>query len=141
MIEFNPDGSIKLPEQFAKKKEENKEKLKKQRCILIKKEVMSFTPPKRCVLQITLSDSISDNRFVETTYNYFKVKASVPNRLVKIDEKRFEVEIGTDFRRCSDCSSLINMYREFLDGNIIEEKGSCTFEGRKKNFCYDDHFE
>lgn len=139
MIEFNPDGSIKLPEEFAKKKEENKEKLKHQRCILVKREVMCFTAPKKCVLQIILSDAFSDNRFVETIYNYFREKASVPNKLIKVNEKQFEVEIGTDFRRCTDCNSLVNEFREFLEGNLIDEKGSCTFEGRK-NFHYEDYF-
>ncbi len=140
-MEFNPDGSIKLPEKFAKIKEENKLKLKQQRCIQVKRSIASFTAPKKCVLKITLSDVISDNRFVETIYNYFKEKASVPSKLIKINERQFEVEIGTDFRRCSDCNSLINEYREFLNSNIIEEKGSCTFEGRKQSFCYEDYFD
>jgi len=141
MVEFNPDGSIKLPEQFARNKEENKEKLKIRRCIKVTREVRSFTAPKKCILHITLSEAISDNRFIETIYNYFREKATVPNKIEKLNEKEFKVEIGTDFRRCSDCNSLIYRYREFLDGNIIEEKGSCTFEGRKKNFCYEDYFD
>ena len=101
---------------------------------------MSFTAPKKCVLHITLSDAFSDNVFIETIYNYFKEKAAVPSNIKKINEKEFEVEIGTDFRRCTDCNSLIKRYREFLDGNIIEEKGGCTFGGEKKNFSYEDHF-
>lgn len=141
MFEFNPDGSIKVPKHIARKKEENKEKLKRQRCILVRREVMSFTAPKKCVLQITLSDAISDNRFVETTHNYFKEKASVPSKLIKVNEKQFDIEIGTDFRRCSDCNSLVYRFREFLEGNLIEEKGNCTFEGRKQEFSYEDYFD
>lgn len=141
MVEFNPDGSIKLPAQFAKNKEENKERLKRQRCIKIKRNIVSFSAPKKCSLGITLSEAIHDNRFVENIYISFKEKAAVPSKIKKISEKQFEVEIGADFRRCSDCSSLINQYREFLDGNIIEEKGSCAFEGRKKNFCYENYFD
>ena len=141
MAEFNPDGSIKLPAQLVKNKEENKEKLKRQRCIKIRRNIISFSAPKKCSLQITLSESLNDSRFIENIYNYFKEKAAVPTKIKKINEKQFEIEIGTDFRRCSDCNSLINQYREFLDGNLIEEKGSCTFEGMKKNFCYEDYFE
>ena len=140
MVEFNPDGSIKLPGQLGRKHEGDKEKLRRQRCIKIKREVISFTAPKKCVLHITLSEAFSDNRFIENIYNYFKEKATVPNKIKKINEKQFEVEIGTEFKRCSECNSLINRYREFLDGSIIEEKGSCTFEGRKRNFCYEDYF-
>lgn len=141
MAEFNPDGSIKLPERLEKKKQEDSVKLKTRRCIKVKKEVVSFTAPKKCVLHITLSDFINDNRFVENIYGFFKQNAAVPTKITKIDEKNFDVEVGTDFRRCSDCNSLIGRYREFLDGNLIEEKGSCTFEGRKQNFCYEDYFE
>ena len=137
MAEFNPDGSIKLPERFSR----NKEKLKSSRCIRIKREIVSFSAPKKCVLHITLSEVILDNRFIETIYSYFKNKASVPNNLKKINENQFDIEIGTDFRRCTDCNSLINEYREFLDGGVIDEKGGCTFEGRKRNFCYEDYFE
>jgi len=140
MVEFNPNGSIKLPGQLARKHEENKEKLRQQRCIRIKREMINFTAPKKCILHITTSDAFSDNRFIENIYNYFKEKATVPNKIKKINEKEFEVEIGTEFKRCSECNSLINRYREFLDGNIIEEKGNCTFEGRKRNFCYEDYF-
>ena len=141
MIEFNPDGSIKLPERVAKKKQEDSVKLTSQRCIKVKKEMVSFTAPKKCILYITLSEFIKDNRFIENIYGFFKQNASVPAKITKKDEKNFEIELGTDFRRCTDCNSLIGCYREFLDGNLIEEKGSCTFEGRKQNFCYEDYFE
>ena len=141
MVEFNPDGSIKLPEQYAQNKEENKQKLKSQRCIKIKSDLVSFSAPKKCILHITISESLNDIRFIQTIYDNFKERAAVPNKLVKINDKQFNVEIGTDFRRCSDCNSLINSYREFLDGNIIELKGSCQFEGMKKNFCYEDYFD
>ena len=139
MVEFNQDGSLKLPEQFQKSKEQSSERMLSQRCIKIKKKVISFSAPKKCVLEIVLSKAMNDNRFVDTIYNYFREKAAVPTRISKINDKMFEIEIGTDFRRCTDCSSLISRYREFMDGSIIEEKGSCTFE--KRNFCYEDHFE
>lgn len=141
MIEFNPDGSLKLPGRVAEQNEAKKNKMKNQRCIKIRREVVNFDAPKKCCLKITLSDFFKDSMFVETTYNYFKEKAAVPNSFVKVNDKEFEVIIGTDFRRCSDCQSLINRYREFLDGNIIEEKGSCTFEGSKRNFNYEDYFD
>ncbi|PIN79356.1 hypothetical protein COV16_04705 [Candidatus Woesearchaeota archaeon CG10_big_fil_rev_8_21_14_0_10_34_8] len=141
MIEFNPDGSIKLPGRIAKQKEENTQKLRSQKCIKIERDVVNFAAPKKCVLHITLSDAITDNRFISNMYDEFKRRAAVPSKISKIDEKKFEVEIGTDFKRCTDCTSLINEYREFLYGNIIDKKGNCTFEGRKKNFCYEDHFD
>ena len=141
MVEFNPDGSLKIPSIIAKKDEENKQKMRSQRCIKINREVVNFSAPKKCVLRITLSNAISDNRFIDTIYGYFKKRAAVPSKLTKISEREFEIEIGTDFRRCTDCNSLINEYREVLYGNIIEVKGSCTFEGQIKNFAYEDYFD
>ncbi len=133
---FNPDGSLKVPEHLK----QNKEKLKTQRCIKVKRELASTTPPKKCILHLTLSEAINDNRFISTIYACFNENASVRTKLIKIDEKNFEVHIETNLRRCTDCNSLINKYREFLDGNIVEDKGSCTFESIKE-FCYEDYFD
>ncbi len=141
MIEFNSDGSIKLPDSISKFVEQRENKLKKERCVLIKKDVVSFTSPKKCVLNIKLSDAFSDNSFVQTIYDYFQNSSQVPSKLTKINEKEFLIEIGTDFRRCSDCCSLLKKFRDFLDNNIIEDKGNCTFENKKEgNFSYEDYF-
>ena len=140
MVEFNPDGSIKLTGQLAKNIEENNQKMQSQRYIKIHKNVVNYDSPKKCVLQITLSKAFNDNRIVEQIYNDFKASASVPTTLRKIDEFTFEVEIKTDLRRCSDCTTLINKYREAVVG-IIEEKGTCTYKGFSRNFSYDDYFE
>ena len=141
MVEFNPDGSIKLPEHLAKKKQEDEYRLQKGRCILIKKELISDRSPKKCSLHIKLSEAFSDNNFVDVIYKYFNENSEVPSKLIKLNDKEFDVEIGTCFSRCRDCNSLVARFRDHLDGNIIEDKGSCTFEGRKQSFCYEDHFE
>ena len=70
-------------------------------------------------------------------FNQFKERAEVPSKLSKTEDS-FEIEIGTCFRRCTDCCSLIRQYREFMDGNIIED--SCNFE-QNRNFCYEDYFD
>lgn len=141
MIEFNPDGSIRLPAHIEQAKRENAERMLKQRCIRIKREQVSLVPPKKCVLRITLSQAFTESGFVEAIYNYFREKAQVPVKLIKVNDREFEVEIGTDFRRCTDCNALISKYRDFLDGNVIEEMGGCTFEGRSQSFCDEDYFE
>ncbi len=88
-----------------------------------------------------MSEKLDDDRFIHTIYGYFRNRASVPNKLTKVNSREFEVEIGTDFRRCSDCQSLINEFREFLYGELIDIKGNCTFEGQKKGFVYEDYFD
>ena len=140
MYQFNPDGSIKVPEAFEKQTKEKEHRLKTQRCILVRKEVVSDKSPKKCLLRITLSDAFTDSGFVKKTYGYFMGNSEVPSKLTKVNDKEFEVEIGTCFRRCSDCNSLIRQFKDFLDGNVIEEQGSCTYEGKSQHFCYEDHF-
>lgn len=139
MIEFNPDGSLKVPGHIAKINEENRQKLKSQRCIRVKKELLSFTSPKKCVLHITLSEAITDSRFIDTIYSCFRESTQTPTKMTRINDREIDIEIGTNFRRCTECSSLISRYREFLDGNMIEEQGSCTFE-INRNFAYEDYF-
>lgn len=142
MIKFNKDGSLKLPDSLIIKKQEKEVKLKKGHCMLIKREIVSSASPKKCALNLRLSDAISDNRFVDNIYKNFLEKSSVPSKIIKINEKEFKIEIETHFKRCSDCNTLINKFRDFLDNNIIEEKGACSYEGfRSKSFCYEDYFD
>ncbi|MBD3310239.1 hypothetical protein GF351_03395 [Candidatus Woesearchaeota archaeon] len=135
MPNFNPDGSITLPEKFQKKKDDDNIRFATQRCMKVSKEIVSFSAPKKCILNIKLSEKTNDNRFVETIFN--RLWASVPMQLEKLSGKDFKVTVGTHLRRCTDCTKLINSYREFIQ--VIEEKGSCTF--KPKPFCHEDHFE
>jgi hypothetical protein len=139
MAEFNPDGSLKLPESVLRQKEANRQRMASQRCMRVKREIISHSAPKKCVLSITLSDAIRDSRFIQTILGQCNFKT--PMKARPSDGNGFEIEIGTDFFRCSECSSLIGQYKEFLDGNLIDEKGSCTFEGRRQNFCDEDYFD
>lgn len=139
MFEFNPDGSIKLPQKMAQKEADDENRMKNRRAIRLYRDLVSMTAPKKCMLRITLSNMISDERFMETIHTQWNERASVPSNIRKVGEKEFEIEIGTDFRRCSDCTRLIGEYRQFLDGNLIEKKGSCGFKGM--DFSYEDHFE
>ena len=141
MMQFNPDGSLKLSQKTVAQKKDNEDRMINSRCVLIRKEIVNFSAPKKCLLHLKISEAIADNRFVLTTYNYFKENAAVPSKMMKINDKEFDIEIGTDFRRCTDCTNLVNRYRESSDGNIIEQKGSCTFSGFRNNFSYEDHFE
>ncbi len=141
MVEFNPDGSIKIPDPVLKAKQNKEHRLKTQRCVLIRKDVTESKTPKRCILHIKISDAFPDSQFVETVYGYFKQNAETPTKLVKLNEKEFDIEIGTAFRRCSECSSLIARFRDFLDRNVIEDRGVCEYESKfSKDFCYEDYF-
>ena len=140
MVEFNADGSLKLPRQFQEKKDDEENKMKFQNFIKIKKDVTSFKSPKECMLRLTLSNKITDKRFIEYIYNEWNQRAETPSKITKAEDE-YNIKIGTSFRRCSECTSLINRYREHLNGNLILEQGNCPFEGRKKDFCYEDYFD
>jgi len=141
MAEFNQDGSLKLPGSVLKQKEDNMQKMRTQRCMRIRKEIVNHNSPKKCLLRLTLSEALNDERFIDTIYSYFKSEAKTPIKLIKTGRNEFEIEIGTDFKRCTECASLIGRYREFLNGNIIEEKGNCTFAGRMGNWSEEDYFD
>ena len=140
-MEFNPDGSIKLPEHVQKKKKQDNFRLTQAHCIQVKKDVVSFSAPKKCVLHVRLSDKLMDDGFVDSIHKRFNSTAEVPTKIQKVKDKEFDIEIGTCFRRCSDCTKLIGMFKEHVAGNIIENKGNCTYERPQQNFCHEDHFE
>lgn len=136
MVEFNPDGSIKLPAAVAANTARKELKLKKEKCILIKKEFLDFKP-KKCVLHIRVSEAFEDSNFVSEIFH--SLQLDTPVKLIKISEREFDIEVGTDFKRCSDCNHISRRFREYLEGNMIEEKGSCT--QKEKNFYYEDYFD
>ncbi len=139
MYEFNPDGSIKLPENLAKKNENMQNRMRNTKCIQIEKRVVSFTSPKKCNLSLTLSDKIYDFSFIENVFKYFLNRAETQFKLNKISNKEFEIEVGTSFKRCSECNQLVVRLRNAVDFNIFEKEGTCT--SKKKEFCYEDYFE
>ena len=130
MIEFNSDGSIKLPSKILKNKAENEQKMKNTRCIKIEKEVLSDKSPKSCVLHITLSEAFPNGDLVERIYSYFQKDAETPSKLVRINDHEWDIELGTSFRRCSECHELIYRFKSHLEDSTIIDKGNCGFEPR-----------
>jgi len=141
MVEFNPDGSIKLPERLVENKKNKEHKLKNERCAIVRKDIISYVSPKKCLLHIKLSEAVKDTSFILRQYEYFNNDSEVPSKLSRKNEREFELEIGTCFRRCSDCTSFINRLREFFDNNLVEEKGGCTYERARRAFSFEDYFD
>ncbi|MBW3004711.1 hypothetical protein KY310_02680, partial [Candidatus Woesearchaeota archaeon] len=123
MVEFNEDGSIKIPGSIAANIARKELKLKREKCILIKKEFLDFKP-KKCVLHIKVSEAFADAGFVSSIFH--SLQLDTPVKLIKLNEREYDIEVGTDFKRCSDCNHISRRFREYLEGNMIEEKGSCT---------------
>lgn len=140
MVEFNPDGSIKIPAKLAASRAAEDTRMKTGRCMTIRKEIVSVRPPKSCELHLTVSDRITDQRFMENIFREWTEQAEVPAKMTRLSGSEFRVEIGTCFSRCSDCTRLIQKYRVFLDANVIEKKGSCEY-GANRKCSYEDYFE
>jgi hypothetical protein len=141
MIQFNPDGSIKVPGNIARNTAVNLSKMQNERCIKFRKEVVNYRSPKKCAIYLALSQKIDDARFIETIYNEFSKKTEAATSLIRLSDKEYKVEIGTTFKRCTDCCNFVNELKGFLYDNMIEEKGSCTFERTYRKFSYEDYFD
>ncbi len=139
MIQFNPDGSLKLPDHFVKQKAQESAKFNNTACMKIDKFVVESKSPKKCRLTLELSERQQRNDFVQNIFSFFVEKAETPMKLNKVSEKQFEIHVGTSFRRCSECTALISRYREQMDGNVILKTNNCPYEPRE--FAYEDHFE
>ena len=99
MVEFNADGSIKLPGRLGEQKEKDILRMKNERCIRVKKEIVRHHAPKECVLRIELSAAIDDARFIRTIYDQVLARASVDMDFTISDGAVIEIRIGTDFKR------------------------------------------
>lgn len=139
MLKFNSDGSIQLPDKMANSRSRKQDKMRNERSLILRKEIVCKTSPKKCRLTLFLSDRMDDNKFVETIYKQTSQRFETPTKLSKTNRREFTIDIETNFKRCTECTRLINEYRQFLGGNFFKENWGCTFEPRQLN--YEDHFE
>ncbi len=130
-MEFNPDGSLKIPENMQKP--DPKIKLDTEKCVHVRRDVIYDRSLKKCRLHVTFSKLMSP--VLEKTFS------ETPAKINQITEKEFQVDIGTSFRRCSECNAFVKRLSEKSFGNIIEDKGTCTYQGRTQSFSYEDYFE
>ena len=128
-MEFNPDGSLKLTGSAQAKIQSEKRKMNTEKAVLVKRCVISHTAPKKCSVQLTLSDSIENTSFVEQFFLNYKKEVSTPTTLRVTSNKEFEFEVGSNFKRCHDCNKFIGHFRELYPGNVIDKRGNCTFKG------------
>lgn len=128
-MQFNPDGSLRLSVQAQAKQDEEATKMQTEKCALVKRCVINHNAPKKCLIQLKLSDQVTDSKFVEMFYSKYKEQTSTPTSLRKLSDKEFELEVGSDFKRCADCNRFIGHFRETLPGRVIDKKGNCTFQG------------
>ena len=130
MVEFNPDGSIKLPSKLVKAKVDMETRMQTTKCIKIEKEVLSDNSPKKCVLHITLSKAFPNGTIVENVYSFFQKDAETPSKLIRRNDYEWDIEIGTSYKRCTECFDIINRFKAYLEDNVLVDKGTCNFESK-----------
>ena len=128
-MQFNPDGSLRLPGSAQARQDNEMNKMKTGKSVLVTRTVLSYDAPKKCLIELKLSDAITETKFVEMFYEIYKQEISTPTKLRRLSDKEFELEVGTDFKRCQDCNKFIGHFRETFPGNLIDKKGNCTYKG------------
>ena len=121
-MEFNPDGSIKLPSKFAKQAKK----------MNIRKDIISEYAPKSCRMSIA-----GDKQKIIWVLSRFE--CDTPIKKVETDDG-FDVEIGSDFKRCSDCKNLSYRLSASVNGDSSIDIGTCTAKGVHPQFCEEDYF-
>ena len=123
-MEFNADGSLKLPGGYEKK----------VRKINIRKDVISEYAPKKCMLAVT-----GDKNRISIVLQMFKCDTPLKKTETET-ENGFDIEVGSDFRRCSDCKNLSYKLSAIVNGDCNIDKGTCTAKGEHQKFCEEDYF-
>ena len=124
-MEFNPDGSLKLPDCILKKKEGDDEIFSNEPSIRITRHQISPETPLKCELIIEASDKLDNPEKIKDFYNtaISKFKHMADLSIKKINERKYSVIIISGQFRCSWCES----FRRYLKGMNVKiiEWGSC----------------
>jgi hypothetical protein len=127
-MEFNADGSLKLSGSSVKRSEDNAYKMQNTRCVTVTRNVTSSRSPKQCTVLFEASNML-EKGFIERTFGFFSKRVDSTVKLIKLSDTEFQMIVGGEFSRCRDCQHFVSLFREHLEGGVIEKKGSCTFKG------------
>lgn len=125
-VEFNPDGSIKLPARLVKKKENEDKTFQDEPSIRIIRNQISTVTPLTCELLIQASDKLENFDKIETIFRQatgkFKHMANLCIR--KIDNTHYSVKIISGIYRCSWCENFREYLGKEMNAKVINW-GSC----------------
>ncbi len=134
MVEFNPDGSIKLPEHLIKNQENYDEDFRSKPCVRVVREQISERTPLKCELRIQASPLL---RFPQRITSIFdtasqKFKHGAQLSIRREGEREYVVRIISGRYRCSWCEN----FRKYLKNELgvkVQEWGSCFDYLKGKN--------
>lgn len=127
-MEFNPDGSLKISGSSSRKLDDNTYKMQNTRCVTVIRTVTSSYSPKLCTVLFEASQRL-ERDFIERTFSFFAKRVDSTVKLTKLSDTEFQMTVGGEFSRCRDCQHFVSLFREHLEGGVIEKKGTCTFKG------------
>ena len=112
-VEFNPDGSIKLPEKIIKQREDSDNIFRNEQSIRVIKNQVSSVTPLECELIIEASDKLPDPERIKSIYTRAtgKFRHLAQLRIQKINDRKYVVTIISGQYRCSWCEN----FREYLE--------------------------
>ncbi len=127
-FEFNPDGSLKVPESLAKEKEDNDKIFENEPCIRVIRDQVSSVTPLKCELTIEASDKLINFKRIEDLYDLAtgKFKHAAKLSIQKINDKKYVVKIISGQFRCSWCEDFRKYLGEEMGVKVLNY-GSCFF--------------
>jgi hypothetical protein len=125
-MEFNPDGSIKLPEGMAKKKEDDEKIFQNEPCVRVIIDEISTVTPLTCELTIQASDKVNNFDKIEYIFETSKERSMNESGLSikKITNREYVVKIVSGKDRCSWCENFRNGIERSMGVKVINW-GSC----------------
>lgn len=134
-IEFNPDGSMKLPENIVKKREDDEKIFREEPSIRITRDQISQITPLKCELTIGASDKLKNPERIESFYNYAKsaFEHMAQLSIQKLSDKEYVVTIVSGQFRCSWCENFRKHLGKELNAKIINQ-GSCFYYTKAGKF-------
>ena len=127
-LEFNPDGSMKLPESMVKKKEDEDKIFQDEPCVRIIRDQISTVTPLTCELLIQASDKLDNFDKIEYIFETSKERVvhgvGADLSIKKINNKEYVVKIISGAYRCSWCENFRKGIERSMKVKVINW-GSC----------------
>ncbi|MEK6886207.1 MAG: hypothetical protein AABW88_00060 [Nanoarchaeota archaeon] len=116
MVEFNPDGSIKLPSRMTKQNDANDNLFATQPSFKILRNQTSTVTPLTCELHIEASKHILTPNIIELAFNEAKNNFKTDAGLTKTNNV---IKIVSGFNRCNWCHHFIDHLADRSNARII----------------------
>ena len=125
-IEFNADGSIKLPGKLQEKKEQQDSNFQDRAVIRITKCKVSASTPLKCELTITASDKVTNPKIISYLFQEcsrnFTGGADLSIR--QTNDREYVISIISGYKRCTWCNQFMDYIRDETDF-AFQVKGYC----------------